>query len=136
MLFSEDILVQDGKGEAPLFESGMPTGATPRMPNFMVEDWGGYAAWTKSARFDLAQLRAYAERVYANTDAYLARLTHADLDKVDEFAQKSAAHLISRGLIAHADNLRARFLRRRDCKVCRVTRSRAERRGKRPVGMT
>ena len=105
VIFSEDIMVQGWKGEAPLFESGIPTGATPRMPNFMVEDWGGYAAWTKSARFDLAQMRAYAERVYANTDAYLARLTPADLDKVDEFAQKSAAFLISRGLIAHADNL-------------------------------
>jgi hypothetical protein len=105
VIFSEDIMVQGWKGEPPLYESGILTGANPRHPNFMTEDWGGYAGWTQSARFDLAQLRAYAQQVYANTDAYLAGLSEAGLDKVDEFTQKTVAFLISRGVIAHADNL-------------------------------
>ena len=105
VIFSEDIMVRGWMGEPPLYESGIPTGAQPRHPNFMTEDWSGYAAWTQSARFDLAQLRAYAQQVYANSDAYLASLSETDLDKVDEFAKQTLAYLISRGVIAHADNL-------------------------------
>ena len=105
VIFSEDILVQHMKGEAPLFESGTPTGASEPHPNFMREDWNVYPAWTHRVRFDLAQLKAYAQQVYANTDAWLATLTDADLEKQDSFLQQDVAHMISRAIIAHADNL-------------------------------
>ncbi len=105
VLFSEDILVQNMKGEKPLYESGVPTGASEPHPNFLREDWNLYAGWTKAARFDLPQLKAYGQRVYANTDAWLATLTEADLDKPDSFLQQTVGHLISRALIGHADNL-------------------------------
>lgn len=106
VVFSEDIMVQTLKGEKPLFESGVTTGASEPHPNFMVEGtWGHYPEWTKSARFDLAQLKAYAQRVYANTDAYLATLREDDLDKPNMFSEKSQAWSISRALIAHVDNL-------------------------------
>jgi hypothetical protein len=104
VIFSEDILIQLLKGEEPLFETGTPTGANEPMPNFM-KSWEDYAGWTKRARFDLPQLRAYAQTVYANTDAYLARLSDADLDKPDPFSQKSLGYMISRALIGHVDNL-------------------------------
>jgi hypothetical protein len=104
VIFSEDIMVQVLKGEAPLFETGTPTGASEPMPNFM-KGWEDYADWTKRVRFDLGQLRAYAEKVYANTDAYLATLAEADLDKPDSFTQKSLGYFLSRGLIGHIDNL-------------------------------
>ncbi len=105
VLFSEDILVQHTKGEPPLYESGTATGASEPHPNFMRDDWSVYPAWTHSVRFDLPQLRAYAQRVYANTDAWLAGLTDADLDKADDFLQQNVGHLITRAMIAHADNL-------------------------------
>ena len=104
VIFSEDILVQVLKGQEPLFETGTPTGANEPMPNFM-KGWEDYAAWTKRVRFDLPQLRAYAQTVYANTDAYLAGLGEADLDKPDSIMQKSLGYLISRALIGHVDNL-------------------------------
>lgn len=103
--FSEDILVQHMKGEPPLFESGAATGASEPHPNFMRDDWSVYPMWTARVRFDLPALRAYAQQVYANTDAWLATLTDADLEKQDSFLQQDVAHMISRAIIAHADNL-------------------------------
>jgi hypothetical protein len=107
VVFSEDIMVQTLKGEKPLFERGVATGASEPHPNFMAEgtDWGRYPEWTRRVRFDLGQLRAYAKQVYANTDAYLAILTEDDLDKPNMFSEKSQAWSISRALIAHAHNL-------------------------------
>jgi hypothetical protein len=107
VIFSEDILVQHAKGEKPLFERGVQTGASEPHPNFMAEgaDWGQYPGWTQRVRFDLGQLRAYAQQVYANTDAYIASLTEEDLDRPDNFLQQTVAHFIARALIAHADNL-------------------------------
>jgi hypothetical protein len=105
VIYSEDILVQQAKGEKPLFESGVATGASEHHPNFLHEDWNQYADWTRRVRFDLPQLRTYAQQVYANSDAWLATLTEADLDKPDEFLHQSLAHLITRALIAHVDNL-------------------------------
>jgi hypothetical protein len=104
VIFSEDILTQQLKGAQPLFETGTPTGASEPMPNFM-KGWEDYAAWTKRVRFDLPQLRAYAQKVYANTDAYLGTLSEADLDKPDSFTDKSLGYFISRALIGHIDNL-------------------------------
>lgn len=105
VIFSEDILVQALKGEKPLFEDGVRTGASEPMPNFMAGVWTDYAAWTLSVRFDLQELKAYAQRVYENTDAYLASLSEADLDKPDGLFKQSVGFLISRALIGHVDNL-------------------------------
>lgn len=104
VIFSEDILVQVLKGQEPLFETGTPTGASEPMPNFM-KGWEDYAAWTKRVRFDISGLREYAKAVYANTDAYLATLNEADLDKAGPFGDKSLAYFISRAVVGHVDNL-------------------------------
>ena len=105
VVFSEDIMIQTLKGEKPLFENGAATGANEPHPNFMTEDWGAYPEWTKRARFDLGQLRAYAKQVYVSTDAYLATLTEEDLDKPNMFSEKSQAWSISRAIIGHVSNL-------------------------------
>ncbi len=107
VIFSEDMMVQGQKGEKPLFESGVATGASEPHPNFMAEgtDWSLYPEWTQRVRFDLDALRAYAKQVYANSDAWLASLTEADLDKPNPFFQNTMAHFISRALIGHVDNL-------------------------------
>ncbi len=104
VIFSEDILIQTLKGQEPLFETGTATGASEPMPNFM-KGWEDYAGWTRRVRFDLAQLRDYAQKVYANTDAYLASLSEADLDRPDPWGQKGLGYFISRALIGHIDNL-------------------------------
>jgi hypothetical protein len=68
-------------------------------------DWSLYPEWTKRVRFDPAALRAYAQQVYASSDAWLASLTEADLDKQNAVFHDSLAHFIARGLIGHVDNL-------------------------------
>lgn len=105
VIFSEDISVQQLlKGEKPLYETGVATGASEPMPNFARGEWEGYADWTQRARFSLAELRAYAQQVYAATDAYIASLNAQDLDRESPFG-RSIAYFISRAIIAHADNL-------------------------------
>src|SRR5438552_943919 len=44
-------------------------------------EWTHYGGWTRRVHTDLAALRAYAQEVYANTDAYVASLTPDDLDR-------------------------------------------------------
>jgi hypothetical protein len=105
VIFSEDIMVQDLKGEPPLFGAGVQTGASEPMPNFMAGMWDDYPAWTQRVRFNLADLKAYAQRVYAATDAYLATLRPEDLDRQLSVTGMSLAFSITRGLIAHVDNL-------------------------------
>ena len=57
------------------------TGMSEPMPGRIGPAWDDYAAWTRRVRIDVPALRAYAQAVYANTDAYLAALTAEDLDQ-------------------------------------------------------
>jgi hypothetical protein len=41
-------------------------------------DWG---AWGRSVRVDMDQMNAYAQAVYAATDAYLVGISDADLER-------------------------------------------------------
>jgi hypothetical protein len=78
---SEDLIIngilRDG---TPLFlgDWAGKTGQSLPHPN---SDWTQYAAWTRDVRVDLPAARAYAQAVYAATDAYLAGLTPDDLDR-------------------------------------------------------
>jgi hypothetical protein len=48
------------------------------MPPDDDADWSG---WARSVKVDMDQLREYGQAVYAETDAYLASLTPADLER-------------------------------------------------------
>ena len=54
--------------------------------------------WARSVKVDLAQLRQYAEAVYAQTDEYLAGLTPEDLEAEVDFAGKRTIGDASRPL--------------------------------------
>ena len=57
-------------------------GLSEPMPMPGAPDWSdSYAAWTRRVQVDLSALRAYAEAVYAATDAYLASLSDSDLER-------------------------------------------------------
>src|SRR5205823_2210564 len=56
------------------------TGLSEPMPGPGPE-WAGYAAWTRRVKIDLPALRQYAQAVAAETDAWLAALDDADLDR-------------------------------------------------------
>lgn len=82
VVFSEDQLIQGMlQGRPPLYQSqgwasrlNVPMSASPELnPD-----------WARSVRMDLAPFREYAKAVYAATDAYVAGLSAADLErKVD-----------------------------------------------------
>ncbi|HMA33584.1 MAG TPA: DinB family protein [Chloroflexia bacterium] len=56
------------------------TGASEPMP-VPGPDWEQYGPWARRVRVDLAATRAYAQAVYAASDAYLASLTAEALDQ-------------------------------------------------------
>jgi DinB family protein len=80
-VFSEDLLINGMlRGGTPLFK-GEWAGKTGQSVVHPDQDWSQYAAWVRDVRLDLPAARAYAQAVYAATDAYLAGLTPEDLDR-------------------------------------------------------
>jgi hypothetical protein len=63
-----------------------------------------YAAWTERVRLDIPQVREYAQAVYAASDAWLASLTEADLDRtmdVPGVGMQPLAWVIAQWVIGH-----------------------------------
>jgi DinB superfamily len=80
---SEDMVVQGMFRQLPpLFVSSWQgrTGLSEPMP-MPGPEWVNYAAWTRRVKVDLATLRQYAQAVAAETDAWIASLSDADLDR-------------------------------------------------------
>jgi hypothetical protein len=80
---SEDMVVQGMfRQVAPLAASGWAgrTGLSEPMP-MPGPGWADYGPWTRRVKIDLAALRAYARAVAEQTDAWLAGLSEADLDR-------------------------------------------------------
>ena len=80
---SEDMAVQGMlRQRPPLFASSWAgrTGLSEPMPTPGPE-WANYPAWTRRVKIDLPALREYAQAVAAETDAWIAGLTEADLDR-------------------------------------------------------
>lgn len=115
--YAHVVVGQDGmiqgrlRGGAPLFAgawagrtglSELPPGPDPGKPGF--PDWSG---WARQVRVDLTALRAYAKAVYEATDAYLAGLTDADLDRPVDLTGLGLGRiplrqLLLRGLLGNA----------------------------------
>jgi DinB superfamily len=80
---SEDMVVQGMFRQlSPLFASSWKerTGLSEPMP-LPGPEWVNYAAWTRRVKTDLGALRQYAQAVAAETDAWIASLRDADLDR-------------------------------------------------------
>jgi hypothetical protein len=80
---SEDMVVQDMFRQLPpLFASSWQgrTGLSEAMPTPGPE-WVNYASWTRRVKVDLDTFRHYAQAVAAETEAWLASLNDADLDR-------------------------------------------------------
>src|SRR5689334_9852198 len=78
---SEDLIINGMlRGGTPLFK-GQWAGKTGQSVPHPDSDWSQYAGWVREVRLDLPAARAYAQAVYAATDAYLAGLTSEDLDR-------------------------------------------------------
>lgn len=99
-LYAHIVLAEDGllngiaRSAVPLVagEWGPKTGLSA-MPPAPGQDW---TQWARTLRVDLPALRAYAQAVYAATDAYLATLSDADLDPM--VGQEGTAFRMQRGV--------------------------------------
>ena len=83
VVWSEDMTVQGMfRQAAPLFASSWQgrTGLSEPMPTPGPE-WVNYGPWTRRVKVDLQALRQYAQAVAAETDAWIASLGDADLDR-------------------------------------------------------
>jgi hypothetical protein len=83
VVWSEDMTVQGMFRQVPpLFASSWSgrTGLSEPMPTPGPE-WVNYLAWTRRVKIDLDALRAYARAVAEATDAWIASLSEADLDR-------------------------------------------------------
>ncbi len=93
-VFAEDVMIQGmARGAAPLCagEWGAKAGVSSPPP-MEGGDWGN---WGREAKVDLDKLRAFAQAVYANTDAYFATLSDADLQrKIDLSAFNSGEQTV------------------------------------------
>jgi hypothetical protein len=80
-VFSEDLFIHNFlKKTKPLMETTFKdkTGASEVHPM----DWEvAYPKWLKEVKVDIKQFRKYAKAVFAESEAYVASLTDADLEK-------------------------------------------------------
>ena len=79
-VFAEDAIVNGMlQGKAPMFQSDgweAKTGVSASGPQPSIN-----AEWAKSVKMDFPKFQEYAKAVFANTDAYLAGLPDADLER-------------------------------------------------------
>jgi hypothetical protein len=112
VVVSEDGVVNGMfRGGAPLFAaawagktglSELPPSFDPKVPGF--PDWSG---WSRKVKVDLPALKAYAQAVYAASDAYLASLRGKDLDRPVDLAalglgQSTVGFMINNGILGNA----------------------------------
>ena len=96
---------------APLAQSTWAgrTGLSEPMPA-PGGNWEDYGPWARRVQIDLASLRAYAQAVYAASDAYLAGLAPAALDTPLDLTAlglgpTTLGWVLGRLVLGHADNI-------------------------------
>ncbi len=109
---AEDLVVNAlFRGGVPLFAGSHAdkTGLSELPPSpASAKDWAGeFAGWCRRVRIDLPVLRAYAQSVYAATDAYLSDLPDRELDRAMDLSAagmgtQSIGFVVNNALIGHA----------------------------------
>lgn len=111
LIFSEDVIIQGMlQGKAPLSETSYKgkTGTSEPMPAMDAHWSENNEKWSKTVQVDLQELRAYAQAVYAATDAYVESITDTDLDTLidlGDWGKKTVAELLYSFVIAHTNSL-------------------------------
>jgi len=90
----------------PLSSLNSDTGLSEPMPT--QSNWDKHDEWSKKVKVNLPKLRAFARKVYEQTDNYLATLKEEDLDRVIDLGNMGKHNLgwvISCFIICHIANL-------------------------------
>jgi hypothetical protein len=99
------------RGGVPLFAGPHAgrTGLSELPPDpASAKDWAGeFAGWSRRVRIDLSVFRAYAQSVYAATDAYLSNAPDTELDRPMELSAvgmgtQSVGFVVNNAVIGHA----------------------------------
>lgn len=111
-VMSEDWLVNVlFRGGAPLFAGPYAgrTGVSELPPDpSSAKDWNSeFAGWSRRVRIDLTKFRAYAQEVYASTDAYLSNAPDTELERPVDLSAvgmgtKSVGFVVNNAVIGHA----------------------------------
>lgn len=111
LVFSEDVILRGMvQKQTPLCQGewANKTGTNTPMPAYDEQWSANNETWSKTVTVDLTQLRAYAQAVYASTDAYVATLTDDDMDKeidLGAWGKKKLGSLLAQMVVAHAYSL-------------------------------
>lgn len=111
LVFSEDVIVHTMlQTKTPLYKGEWvgKTGTDSPMPEMDANWSANNEAWSKGVKVDLKQIRDYAKAVYSATDAYVATLTDADLERevdLGAWGKKTVASLLHSFIIAHTNSL-------------------------------
>ena len=99
------------RGGAPLFAGphAGKTGISELPPDpASAKDWAGeFAGWSRRVRIDLTAFRAYAQSVYASTDAYLSNAPDTELERPVDLSfvgmgMQSVGFVVNNAVIGHA----------------------------------
>ncbi len=112
VLVSEDVMVNamlTTRGPLMATEFAGQTGLSEPMP-MPGPAWADYAAWARRLRVDQAALLGYGRAVWAASDAFLAGLDPADLDRQLDLSPLGRGHrtlgwAVVRLLCAHVDSI-------------------------------
>jgi DinB superfamily len=81
-VFAEDRVVQEMQGQPPLFTTSWSGRTGTDRPTPLPDSAeGSMGEWYRSVKVDVAACRAYAEAVYAASEAFLAEADEAELNR-------------------------------------------------------
>lgn len=106
-VISEDVILSTMVAKKDtVMNEGADIGLSEPMPSF--QEWDKNEAWVKSVSVDLEKFKAYAQKVYQSTEAYLDTLTEDDLEKeldMGQWGKHKLADVLSNFIILHIANL-------------------------------
>jgi hypothetical protein len=113
VIISEDMIVAGMlKHTKPLMATTFAGKIGTSLPHpDMNADWEkNFKIWAKDVKVTLADLRKFAQAVYAATDEYLATLTDEDLEKPLDLSalgmgQVTTGYIWDRFIVGHTDNI-------------------------------
>ncbi|MGB8645848.1 MAG: DinB family protein [Anaerolineae bacterium] len=100
---AEDVIVNAVlKGGQPLYATAFAGRSGISEPQLRAE-----FEWARRVKVDLPALREYTQAVWAATDAYIASLTDADLDRIVEttLGKLPVSWILSNLVLAHVHNM-------------------------------